>query len=312
MRCSNILNMLLLLLFFFPAAATAETEPWAAVLLSSDELIYEEALATFQTSMNMEVRTYNLHGDVKNAATLKPKIFAQPPRFIFALGAKAAYTAKVWTRKHQEIPVLFAMVLNWQKYKLLEGQSNIAGISYEVNAGNQFLNLSMFVPDAQKIGVIYSQKHSSELIAEARKAISMLGLELIEQPIDSAKDFKRAYRRLTKDVDAFWVLKDPITFTLANMTWLEKRCIRDKLVCIGQSEKLTEIGLMLSVRADLASVGNQAAFMAKNILERGQSPAEIGVIAPLGTHISLNRDTASRLGIHFSAQILGLATEIIE
>ena len=95
------------------------------------------------------------------------------------------------------------------------------------------------------------------------------------------------------------------------MSWLENRCISDRLVCIGQSKSLTQIGLMLSVRPDITNIGVQAASMAKNILERGQSPASIGVMEPLGTHIFVNSRTADRIGIELSDQALSMATEVI-
>ena len=96
------------------------------------------------------------------------------------------------------------------------------------------------------------------------------------------------------------------------MSWLEKRCLADNLVCIGQSRELAEIGLMLSVRPDITNIGVQAASMAKNILERGQLPVSIGGMEPLGTHIFVNSRTADRIGIELSDQALSMATEVID
>ncbi|GAB4346503.1 MAG: hypothetical protein Kow0089_23890 [Desulfobulbaceae bacterium] len=203
------------------------------------------------------------------------------------------------------------MVINWQKYGLLEGQNNIAGISSEVNPGNQFLNLSIFAPDVRRVGVIYSPVHSGEIVEQARGAVQMLGLELVERPIKYSRSFRRTYRELAGEVDGLWILNDPVTFTVENMSWLENRCITDRLVCIGQSRSLTEMGLLLSVRPDISNIGVQAASMAKNILLRGQSPASIGVMEPLGTQISVNRRTAERIGIRLSDQALSMATEVI-
>jgi ABC-type uncharacterized transport system substrate-binding protein len=96
------------------------------------------------------------------------------------------------------------------------------------------------------------------------------------------------------------------------MDWLKDRCLKDKLICIGQSENLAEIGILLSVRADESNIGTQAASMAINILERNQPPATIGVMDPLGTNIIVNRHTASHVGLELSQQTLGMVTEIIE
>lgn len=303
---------LLFLLLVYPAAASGSgNEGWVAVLLSDSEKAYEVPVRSFTDSVAMEVRIFNLHGDIRHDPDLEAKLFRDKPSLIFALGAKAAFVAKLWTQDRQDIPVLFAMVINWQKYNLLEGQDNIAGISSEVNPGNQFLNLSMFAPQIKKIGVIYSPEYSSEIVAQARDAIKMLDMELVEQHIKEGENFRRIYRQLAPTIDGLWILNDPITYTIDNMSWLEERCITDRLVCIGQSENLAKIGLMLSVRPDLPNIGVQAASMTKNILERGQTPESIGVMEPLGTNIYVNVRTASRIGIKLSDQALNLATQVI-
>lgn len=304
--------LLFLLIFLVPATGFGNRdEPWIAVLLSDNEQAYEEPLRSFADSVGMEVRVFNLQGDIRKDPGLKDRLFAEKPSLIFTLGAKAAYVAKLWTKDRQEVPVLFAMVINWQKYDLLEGQRNIAGISSEVNPGNQFLNLSLFAPKIRRIGVIYSPANSSEIVAQARNAVQMLGMELVERPIEQGQDFRRIYRQIANSIDGLWILNDPVTFTVDNMSWLENRCLADRLVCIGQSRNLAQIGLLLSVRPDVANIGVQAASMAKNILKRGQPPGTIGVMEPLGTNIYINNKTAKRIGIELSDTVMNMATEVI-
>jgi ABC-type uncharacterized transport system substrate-binding protein len=301
-----------LLFLLLPGPATADNKTWIAIVTSDDSPVYTQTIQTFKAGIDSEIRLFSLHDDIHQAPELRNTILAKPPTLIFALGAKAAYAAKLWTTNRQEIPVLFAMVLNWQKYKLLEGQRNMAGISTEINPGNQFLNLSLLVSGIKKIGVIYSPGFSGELVATARQSTQMLGIRLVEQPIDSPQHFEQAYKKLAAEVDAIWVLHDPITYTLKNMDWLKERCIKDKLICIGQSENLVEAGILLSVRADEANIGAQAASMAINILVRNQQPAAIGVMEPLGTNIIVNRRTADHIGLKLSKQALGMVTDIID
>jgi ABC-type uncharacterized transport system substrate-binding protein len=304
--------IIFLLLWLLPGITQARDIDKVTAIISSDEQIFIKPLATFQAGIDCPVQTFTLTGNIDHDSTLMDRLLASRPTLIFALGAKAAYLAKVWTKEHQEIPVLFAMVLNWEQYHLLEGQSNMAGISNEVEPGNQFLSLSMFAPGTKRIGVIYNPRHSSTLVSKARKAATMLGLELIERRIDNSRDFRRTYRQLADQVDGMWILNDPVTYTLDNMSWLSKQCIKDQLICIGQGIHLAEVGIMLSVRTDIGGIGSQAASMARNILDRNQKPASVGVMAPLGTHITLNRQTAASIGISISAQAIVMANEVIE
>lgn len=307
-------KMLLLLLAFnlwagTPALAAAPGGP-IAILLSDSEAAYAQQVAIFKEEVGMPVQVFNLHGDLAHDPGLKKKLFAVRPTLIFALGAKAAYAAKLWTQDRQDIPVLFAMVLNWQRYKLLEGSRNIAGIAAEISPGAQFVNMTMFLPTMRRIGLLYSPL-SEAILSQAREAAALLGLELVAEPIERAGDFQRAFKRLAGRVDAFWLLNDPVVYTLENMDWLEDRCLQEKLLCVGQTQNLAKMGLALTVNPDLGQIGGQVAAMARNILLHGQKPGEIGVMEPIGTQLFVNLKTAERIELPVSPQVLDMATSII-
>jgi putative tryptophan/tyrosine transport system substrate-binding protein len=308
------LLLLMLGLWIVPAcAAHAETAPGPiAVLLSDTEEAYSRPVASFTKEIQMTVQIFNLRGEVDNAPRAMNRIFAIRPALILALGAKAAYTAKVWTADHPQIPVIFALVINWRRYKLLEGQDNIAGIASDVAPGTHFANLTMASPHVKRIGVIYSRIHSSETIRQARQAAAKLGLALVEMPISRPTEFRKAYKQISEHIDSFWILADPVVYTLANVDWIEKRCTRDRLVCIGQSRNIAEIGVLLAVNPDMANVGLQAASMAKNILLNAVTPKQIGVMPPLGTRLVLNAKTAEKIDLRLNRIVMDLASDIID
>jgi len=295
-----------------PPLVAARQADHVAVLLSDKVESYTSPMAAFVDEIGLEVRTYNLHGDIRHDPQLPDRLLGAQPKLIFALGAKAAYAAKLWTRSRQNIPVIFAMVYNWQKYHLLNGQANMAGIASEIAPGTQFINLSMFAPTTTRIGVIYSISHSKQMVDKAREAATMLGLELMERQICSSKEFQLVYREIKRQIDGLWVLNDPLTYTLDNMAWVKDRCLKDSLVCMGQSHHLTEVGMLLSVLPDMTNIGSQAASMAKSIIVQGASPHSIGVMEPLGTHVLVNQRTADRIGLHLSSQAMSMATKVIE
>ena len=283
-----------------------------AVFLSDSEEAYRKPVAAFQESMDIPITIYNLEGDIHKAPAVMERMLASQPPLIFALGAKAAFIAKTWTKDHQHIPVLFAMVLNWQKYHLTAGQDNIAGIASDVAPGTQFLNMTVFSPTSRKVGVIYSETHSVEIIAQARQAADLLGIELVAQPISHPREFRRAYKKMVDQIDSFWVLTDPVVYTLDNIAWLEKSCLKDQLVCIGQSENVAKLGILLAVDPDIPNLGNQAASLAKNILFRHEQISDIGVMPPLGTRIYLNTKTAQKLGLIIGQPAMGMVNELID
>jgi len=309
---SNLLIFLLLAFVLWTGSALAATPNGGiAILLSDSEEAYRQQATAFSNEVDMKTEVFNLQGDETRDPGLKDRLLATKPALIYALGARAAYTAKIWTEDHQEIPVLFAMVLNWQRYNLLEGRTNMAGIAAEMAPGTQFANMTLFSPTVKRIGLLYSS-FSTALLAQARKEAALLGLELVAEPIEHSEDFQRGFKKLSGQVDAFWVLNDPVIYTLVNLDWLEDRCLKEKLLCVGQSKNLAKMGLTLTVNPEMNQIGIQAASMVQNILLRGQKPCEIRVMEPIGTQLLVNSKTAERIGLILSPQALSMATSVID
>ena len=273
--------VILLLFLLVPIPAYCADE--VAILLSDDEKAYETPVATFKNEIHLPVSIYNLLGNLKNAPKTMADIFAKDTKLIFALGSKAAFVAKVWTMDKQYIPVIFAMVINWQRYNLLEGQDNIAGIASEVSPGSL-----------------------------AEKTSQVLNLELVAKPISRPGDFKRTYKEFGREIGGFWILADPVIYTIDNISWLEKKCINDNLACIGQSKNVAKFGMLIAVDPDMHSIGSQAAAISKSIIHHKKKPKDIGVMSPLGTKIFLNLLTAEKIGLDISPAAREMASEIID
>jgi ABC-type uncharacterized transport system substrate-binding protein len=293
---------------------TADTVKPVIVLLSSDDEAYTRPVAAFKDEIQMPVEVCNLHGEVTNAKERMRRILSRDPALIFALGAKAAYIAKLetLTLKRQDVPVIFAMVLNWERYDLLKGSNNIAGISTNIEPGTQFANLALFEPDIRKIGVIYSKTYSSGTIAKARRVAQKLGYKLIAQSITRQEEFRNAFEKISGDIQAYWILADPVVFSTRNMNWLKRRCLAQHIITLGQSENVVRLGMLLGINTDPSQIGLQAASMARNILLYDQSPKSIGVMPPLGTSLILNIKTANELGLKINKQAQAMTARIIE
>ncbi|MCW5202172.1 MAG: ABC transporter substrate binding protein [Candidatus Electrothrix communis] len=311
MRANFFLLLLAVLCGQLPASLyAADTDRPIALLLSDNESVYQGPMKAFLAEIDHSVHVFNLQGDIKKDPNLKRKLLSIHPQLIFALGAKAAFAAKLWTHEHQDIPVIFALVLNWKRYNLMN-QKNMTGIAGEIAPGTKFGNISIFSPNIKRIGVIYSS-HSREVLQKARKAAEIFNIKLYSKEITRSKDFQRSFKKLGEKVDAFLVLNDPVIYTLENMDWLKIRCIKEKLPCIGQSKNIAEHGLVLSINPDVADIGSQAASMTKNIINRHQRPDYIGVMAPLGTQIIINRTTAKRIGLTLHQASLDMATQVFD
>lgn len=285
---------------------------WAAqvvVILSDADMAYQRVADSFTSAWPHSTQVFNLQGDIEQAQRLVQPVLQYRPELIFAVGAKAAFAAKIISQQ-RKIPVIFSMVLNWQRYGFYQ-QENMAGITTDVAPGTQFLNMTVFSPQIKRIGVIFSAEHSTVTIEQAKKEAAQLGLELVTALVRRDKDFIHAYRQIAPSIDAFWVVADPVIYTLNNIHWLQRQCVRDRLLCIGQSENATKLGLVLSINPDLAGIGSQAAGLAEAIVLHHQAPSQIGVKTPLSTQISLNMAAAKNIGLEINPLALAMCTEII-
>lgn len=294
-----------------PALLSAGNEHPVVILVSDEEDAYSGPVASFTAEINLPVEIYNFKGDVERAPAFMKEIISREPKLIFALGAKAAVVSKVWTADHPQVPVVFAMVLNWERYGLIGSQTNIAGISYDVAPGTHLANLTMISPETNKVGLIYNKQYSEKFVELARQSAAILNLELVEKTIATPQEFQRAFKGMEKEIDSYWILPDPVVYTLENISWLESRCINSRIVCLGPSENVAKLGVVLSVDPDRKSIGTQAASIAKNILEYHQQPGKIGVMPPIGTRLFINVKTADRIGLRISRNALDQATQVI-
>ena len=305
------------------------------ILLSGQEEVYRRQAESFAEEIGLPTKTILLQGDQAQPPGVKDEVLGHRPALIYALGAKAAYAAKLWTKERQEIPVLFAMVLNWQRYQLLKDSTNIAGIAFEMSPGTQFVNMALFSPKVKRVGLVHGPSATS-IVEQAKREAALLGLELVTESIERSQDFAHAFKKIEERIDAFcrdgdeesagacrpfkkieeridafWVMNDPVLYTMENLEWIDQRCLVRKLFCVGQSPNLAKMGFTLSVNPDLEQIGVQAAAMAKNILQRGQKPADLQVMEPLGTQILLNIDTARRIGLDLPDSSINMATSVV-
>ncbi|MCG7872926.1 MAG: hypothetical protein JAZ11_12565 [Candidatus Thiodiazotropha lotti] len=305
-------RFLLIFILLLLTQPVCSAEQKIAVLLSDSEAVYQQPLGEFKAKVKQPIKVFNLQGDIQQAPQVLGQVMSSNPSLIVAFGAKAAYFAKAATQNSQQVPVIFAMVLNWERYRLLEGQENLAGINAEVSPGTQLLSMNLLFPDINRLGVIYSKSHSATSVREAKGAAELVGIEISARPIERAKELKQAYRRLAGEVDAIWLPTDPVLYTLENIHWLKRQCVKDRLICIGQSDNVVKLGLLLAVNPDIPSIGGQAAALATQILSLGVKPTQIGVQDPLGTRLTLNAKTASKIGVKLAEDVLILADEVIE
>ena len=309
--CRLIVTLTLFASVFIPVCAEAEGR--IVIFLSAEEAAYLRPVEVFADEVNRPTEILNMEGNIDRGMKMMGDVLDKTPSLIFTLGAKATYIAKKVTfdRKRQEIPIVFARVINWERYGLLNDSGNICGISAEVDAGTQMFNLRMFTPNVRTVGVVYSG-HSTQIVDRAKMVIAMLGIEIIDAKIAKHGEFRNAYEKMSGKIQAFWILQDPNLFTVENMNWLVEQAKTDKIITLGQSENIAKTGATIAITIDEHNIGTQAASIAKDLLSANQQAKDIGVMPPLGTKIYLNMKTANKITLAIPPDAKNSVSEIFE
>ena len=213
-------------------------------------------------------------------------------------------------KKLKHIPIIFAMVLNWEQHNLKS--KNITGISLETPSDILFGQFQMLVPDVRKVGVLYNPESSGNTVEKAKMSTKELGIELVTQKVDPEDKLLKSFNKIASKVDGLWMMGDPVVVNEENFEFLLKETLRLKIPFIAYSEPFVEAGAFLSLSPDYSTIGDQAGAMAKKILVNKIPPSKIKITSPIGTSLVINKTTALKIGLQINDFVLQMADKIIE
>ena len=284
-----------------PASAAA-----VVLIVKSDDLPqYDQPIAAFTGAYEGRAKVIDAEGSREKGESRIRRFAAEHDvDAVFALGTQAAYLARTTL---PDTPLVFAMALDWRRYALDEAGS---GVAVEMPADMLLTRFKLLLPNMSRLGVIYSDQAPSATLKAARESAGALGITLIEEDVTHAEDVAGAYRRIRKEIDALWMLPDPVVVTRDNFRYLAERTRRDGIGFLAFSENFVRAGALLSVSPDYATMGSQAAVLVSRMIEDGRSV--LPVQAPIGSSLVINADTARTLDIDVSGSMLSMADLVIE
>ncbi len=294
---------------FAAAVVVAAAAPAAATVLivRSDDLPqYSDPIAAFRDAIGEPTQILDISGPREEAeARVREATARTAPSGVYALGARAAVLSRSLL---PATPMVFSMVVGWNRYALEEGP--VTGVSVEIPVDALFTRFKLLLPRLARIGLISSRETDPHLIAAARAAALDLNLTLVEESVAGADEVAGAYRRMRAEIDALWMVPDPLVVTRENFAYLAQRARHDGVAFLGFSENFVRAGALLSVAPSYATMGSQAAALLARLLVSPTTPP--GVQPPVGSQLVVNADTARRLGLNLDATAIGMADLVID
>jgi putative ABC transport system substrate-binding protein len=291
-----------LLLIFSPLVTSALAGEKIAVLVSSKEAPFEEALKGFQDylgkmAIEADYDIHRLNGNSAKARQAAQAVKNSGAKMILTMGPLATDAAM---HDISGIPIVACMVLRTDNFKKSQ---NVTGVGLEFPLEVQFSWLQVLAPTSLKVGVIYNPEENQKRIEAAGRIMQSMGLMLVAQQVRSPRDVPAALESLAKRVDILWGVADGIAMTPQTAKSVLLFSIRNKIPFVGLSPAWVKAGALYSLDWDYADIGAQAGDMAAKVL-KGVVPSALPTASPRKVYYALNLKTAQQMKINFSDQLI--------
>ncbi len=293
---------------FLAGHAAAGTK--IAVLVSSSEAPFDEALAGFQEylskrGLDPDYDIYRLGGDASQTEQDIQKIKKTGARVLFTLGSVATHAA-AHAQKTSAVPIVACLVLRSESLSKIPG---VTGVGLEFPAEIQLQWIKIILPDVKTIGVLYNPEENRNRIAHAGRIASRMGLRLEAIEVHAPRDVPSALATLAKNVDVFWGLPDSLILSPHLAKHILLFAFRNNIPFIGPSDRWTKAGALYSLDWDYRDLGAQCGGMALQILQ-GISPDKIPPAFPRKVQYSINMKTAEYLKLSIPDSVLQKARSV--
>jgi putative tryptophan/tyrosine transport system substrate-binding protein len=276
-----------------------------AILQSSNIPAYREAIAGLKATgpIGAIYTEYDLQGDLELGKKLARKLRASNASLVVAVGLKAALAAKV---EIVDIPIVYMMILDPLKHQLTA--ANMTGTVLDIPLDRQVKIMRIFLPTLHRIGTLYDPAKNGSRVKNAVEQAGIFDVQVKGLPIESEKDVPQQLRALLSDVEALWLIPDPVVLTNESIPFILESALARRIPVIGFSPEFTRLGALLSMSIDYGDVGRDTGLLLKRILDReGLPPPSPVPIERL--KITVNLKTARFLDITFTREQMSLIDE---
>lgn len=274
------------------------------------EGLAEEGIAE---GKNLTIEYQNAEADTGIANQIAQNFTAGKVDLICAIAtptAQSAYNAALKT----EIPVIYTAVNDPVGAQLAKADGtpagNTTGTSDKLPVEKQLAMIREILPDAKKIGIIYtSSEVNSETAVEEYQALSaQYGFEFETVAIHTIADVPLAADSILGKVDCLTNLTDN-TVVSALTTILDKANAK-KIPVFGSEVEQVKIGCLAAEGLDYVELGKETGKMAAKVLKGEVKASGFPFKTIEDSSLYLNTEAAKKLGIQIEKEISDRAAEI--
>ena len=216
--------------------------------------------------------------------------------------------------KNTEIPVIFTAVTDPIKAELAKTDGspsgNATGTSDKLPVEKQLEMIRKILPDATKIGIMYSTSEINSLSAiEEYKAVApSYGFEIVESGISTTADIPLAADDLLGKVDCINNLTD--NTVVSALPIILNKASNKNIPVFGSEVEQVKIGCLASMGLDYYDLGMKTGKMAAQVLKGEKKASEINFEIIEEFDFYGNKAVADNLGIDLPEDLVRDAKEM--
>lgn len=249
---------------------------------------------------NLTVLYENSLADGGTASLIINNFVTKKTDLICAIATPMAQAAYNGTRK-TDIPVIYTAVTDPVAAALAKKDGSpvgeITGTSDKLPVEKQLEMIREILPDAKKIGILYStsEVNSETAIAEYKAAASDYGFTIVEGPIASPADIPLAADSILKKADCLNNLTD--NTVVSSLPLILDKAFKKNIPVFGSEMEQVKIGCLASMGLDYVDLGRQTGKMAARVLKGEKKAGDMNYEIIAAASFYGNQKAADKLGI---------------
>ncbi|MGL5436683.1 MAG: ABC transporter substrate-binding protein [Lachnospiraceae bacterium] len=264
---------------------------------------------------NLTVLYENAQADGGTAGQIIDNFLAKKADLICGIAtpmAQSAYSAA----KKSDVPVIFTAVTDPIAAELANADGTpvgqITGTSDKLPVEKQLEMIRTMLPDAQKIGIMYSTSeiNSISAIAEYKEIAPEYGFEIVEQGISQIGDVPQAADSLLGKVDCITNLTD--NTVVSALPVILAKAEKQNIPVFGSEIEQVRIGCLATVGLDYIDLGEQTGRMAAKILKGEMQASEMNFEVISEASFYGNNKVAENLGITIPEELTSTAAGLFD
>lgn len=255
---------------------------------------------------NLTVMYENAQADGGTSSQIIDNFISKKADLICAIAtpiAQAAYSGA----KKSDIPVIYTAVTDPVAAALASEDGTpvgeVTGTSDKLPVELQLEMIRKILPDAKKIGILYStsEVNSQTTIAEYKAAAPNYGFEIVEGAVSATADIPLATDSILEKVDCLNNLTD--NTVVSSLPMILNKAGKKNIPVFGSEVEQVKIGCLASMGLDYIDLGEQTGVMAAKVLKGEMKASEMKYEVIEAAAFYGNTKVADDLGITLPTEL---------